>query len=121
MPVATYALVALDCQDPPALAAFYAGILGGEVKHSHEEWWVLHVPDGHRLAFQLAPGHRPPEWPAADHDSQQLHLDFNVPDLDAAEEQVLALGARPLDTEDRKRIFRVYADPAGHPFCLCRE
>ncbi|MEU6556218.1 VOC family protein [Streptomyces sp. NPDC046915] len=46
-------------------------------------------------------------------------LGGTVEDLDAAEGGVLALGARPLDTDDRSRTFRVYADPAGHPFCLC--
>ena len=44
---------------------------------------------------------------------------MTVADLDAAEQEVLALGAKALDTEDRARSFRVYADPAGHPFCLC--
>ncbi|MEU8889065.1 VOC family protein [Streptomyces sp. NPDC048442] len=121
MPIAKYSLVALDCQDPPALAAFYADVLGGEFKQYDENWWDLYVPGGHRISFQRSPGHRPPEWPNAAGNSQQLHLDFDVPDLDVAEEQVLALGAKPLDTSDRQRSFRVYADPAGHPFCLCRE
>ncbi|MFJ6696208.1 VOC family protein [Streptomyces sp. NPDC091272] len=120
MPIATYSLVAIDCPDPPALAAFYADVLGGEVKQYNDEWWDLHVPGGHRISFQLAPHFRPPEWPNAERNSQQMHLDFDVPDLDAAEEQVLALGARPLDVEDRRRSFRVYADPVGHPFCLCK-
>ena len=62
----------------------------------------------------------PPDWPNAD--SQQLHLDFDVPDIDAAQAQVLALGATPLylDDEGGTRGFRVYADPVGHPFCLCK-
>lgn len=121
MPIAKYALVALDCPDPPALAAFYAQILGGEVKQYDKNWWDLYAPGGHRIAFQLAPGFQPPDWPSAGPNSQQLHLDFDVPDLDLAEEQVLALGARALDVNDRQRSFRVYADPVGHPFCLCQE
>ncbi|GAA2546130.1 hypothetical protein GCM10010398_36160 [Streptomyces fimbriatus] len=84
-----------------------------------ESGWVeLKTPGGPVLAFQEAPGHVPPQWPAPDR-SQQLHLDLTVEDLDAAEKEVLALGAKPLDAEDRSRTFRVYADPAGHPFCLC--
>ncbi|BBC95611.1 VOC family protein [Streptomyces rochei] len=64
-------------------------------------------------------------WPRADHNGQQLHLDFDAgstwAEMDTAHERVLALGARPLDEEDReKKDFVVYADPAGHPFCLCR-
>lgn len=123
MAIATYQLVALDCPEPESLARFYAAVLGGEVRRYNEVWYDLYVPGGTRIAFQRAPGHRPPSWPRADHDSQQLHLDFTVPDLDTAQEQVLALGAVPLDLDDNdgQRGFRVFADPAGHPFCLCRE
>ena len=48
-----------------------------------------------------------------------LHLDVTVADVDAEHDRVVALGARPLT--DRKGTFRVYADPAGHPFCLCKS
>ena len=69
------------------------------------------------LAFQLAPDHQPPQWPGGEH-PQQFHLDFDVPDLDAGEEQVLAIGARKHDHQPGT-TFRVFLDPAGHPFCLC--
>jgi hypothetical protein len=121
MAIATFCLVALDCPDPSSLAHFYAGVLDGEVKRSNEDWYDLYTPDGARIAFQRAPGHQPPKWPSADHDSQQAHLDLDVEDMDRAQEQVLALGATPLDLDDADgRDFRVFADPAGHPFCLCR-
>ncbi|MET7455094.1 VOC family protein [Streptomyces sp. NPDC005574] len=109
--------VVLDCPDPRALAGFYAEVLGGTVE-DQEDWVDLRLPGGRSLAFQAAPGHVPPKWPAPDA-SQQFHLDLTVEDLDEAERGVLALGAKPLDVEDRSRSFRVYADPAGHPFCLC--
>ncbi|MDQ0797827.1 VOC family protein [Streptomyces sp. B1I3] len=123
MPVATYSLVALDCPDPAALADFYQAVLGGEIKNDNDDWYDLRVPGGARISFQKAPGHKPPEWPRADRDSQQAHLDFDVVDIERAEEEVLALGATPLDLDDHggERGFRVYADPAGHPFCLCRQ
>jgi hypothetical protein len=117
MALAELGAVVLDCPDPRALAGFYADVLGGTVE-GEGEWVDLKLPDGRSLAFQAAPGFVPPRWPAADH-SQQFHLDLTVEDLDAAETEVLALGAKPLDTEDHTRTFRVYADPAGHPFCLC--
>jgi catechol 2,3-dioxygenase-like lactoylglutathione lyase family enzyme len=117
MALARLGVVVLDCPDPRALAGFYAEVLGGTVE-GDGDWVDLKVPGGPSLAFQAAPGYVPPRWPAADH-SQQFHLDLTVDDLDAAEQGVLALGARPLDAEDRSRSFRVYADPAGHPFCLC--
>lgn len=118
MPIATLGAVVLDCPDPVALARFYAAMIGGTVEDDGEGWVELTGAPGTPLAFQAAPGFVPPRWPRPD-GSQQFHLDLTVPDLDAAEREVLALGARPLDTEDRKRSFRVYADPAGHPFCLC--
>ncbi|WP_055694317.1 VOC family protein [Streptomyces prasinopilosus] len=117
MPVAEVGAVVLDCADPRALAGFYAGLLGGTIE-GEGDWVDLRVPGGPVLAFQETPGHVPPRWPSPDH-SQQFHLDLTVEDLDAAEKEVLALGAKRLDAEDRSRSFRVYADPAGHPFCLC--
>lgn len=124
-PVARLRSVVLDCPDPSELGVFYAAVAGGTPVAEDEDWVVLQVPSGPRLAFQRAPGFTPPAWPAADHDSQQFHLDFDAggtwEEVDAAEEKVLALGARVLDREDyEKKDFRVYADPAGHPFCLCR-
>ncbi|MFD9421984.1 MULTISPECIES: VOC family protein [unclassified Streptomyces] len=123
MAVATYCLVALDCPDPEALATFYQGILGGEVKRGTDDWYDLYVLGGARIAFQRAPDHRPPEWPRGDRNSQQEHLDFHVSDMERAHREVLALGAEPLDVDDRRgeRGFRVFSDPAGHPFCLCRQ
>ncbi|MFB7501000.1 VOC family protein [Streptomyces sp. NPDC056161] len=120
MAYAKLGVVVLDCPDPHALADFYAEVLGGTVEPGPADatWVDLKVPGGQALAFQAAPGYVPPRWPAPDQ-SQQLHLDLVVTDLDAAEQGVLALGATPLDTDDRSRSFRVYADPAGHPFCLC--
>ncbi|MGW1726361.1 VOC family protein [Streptomyces sp. NPDC002306] len=117
MALAKLDVVVLDCPDPRALAGFYAAVLGGTTVEN-DDWIDLKLDDGRTLAFQAAPGHVPPKWPAPDA-SQQFHLDLTVEDLDEAEKGVLALGARPLDVEDRTRSFRVYADPAGHPFCLC--
>jgi catechol-2,3-dioxygenase len=115
--------VVLDCPDPRALARFYAGIVGGEPAEEEPGWVVLQVPGGPRLAFQLSPDHTPPEWPRADRNAQQFHLDLDAgptwEQVDAAEKHVLDLGARLLQRQDEED-FRVYADPAGHPFCLCR-
>ncbi|MFH9016284.1 VOC family protein [Streptomyces sp. NPDC017943] len=123
--VARLRSVVVDCADPRALARFYAQVVGGTPEDHGQDWVVLHVPGGPRLAFQRSPDHTPPEWPRADRNAQQFHLDLDAgstwEEIDAAEERVLALGARVLDKEDDvKKDFRVYADPAGHPFCLCR-
>ena len=84
------------------------------------DWATLHAPSGLVLAFQRVADHRPPRWPDPDR-PQQFHLDFGVPDLDRAQEQVVALGATVLDDGAGARSWRVYADPAGHPFCLVRQ
>ncbi|MER5832473.1 VOC family protein [Streptomyces sp. NPDC002130] len=123
--VARFRSVVVDCPDPRALARFYAQVGGGTPEDDDPDWVVLRVPGGPRLAFQCSPDYTAPEWPRADHDAQQFHLDFDAgstwDEIDAAEERVLALGARVLDKEDyEKKDFRVYTDPVGHPFCLCR-
>ncbi|WP_055557624.1 VOC family protein [Streptomyces sp. NBRC 110028] len=119
MAIAKLTVTVVDCPDPTALARFYQQVLGGELKGEGKDWVDLYLPDGDRLAFQEAPGHVAPSWPSPD-GAQQLHLDLRVTDMAEAQERVLALGARPLDLDDDggKRDFRVFADPAGHPFCL---
>ena len=47
-----------------------------------------------------------------------MHLDVIVDDLDAGEAAVLELGATKADHQPGT-TFRVFLDPAGHPFCLC--
>ena len=104
--------VILDCPDPAALAAFYAELLGQPITYSSDDLVVVAADEcSSGLAFQLAPGHQPPSWPDPSV-PQQVHLDVMVEDVAAAGPRVLALGATRLDGES------VYADPAGHPFCL---
>jgi hypothetical protein len=114
----TLAPVTVDCPDASALAAFYAAITGGTVTFADEGWAEVEGPNG-SLDFQTAPGHRPPTWPDPA-SSMQLHLDFIVDDLDAAEARVLAAGATKFAHQPNEHC-RVYADPAGHPFCLSRN
>lgn len=116
--IARMGTVVLDCPDPLALAGFYAELTGWRVSDQEDDWVGLTGGGEVNLAFQLAPDHQPPQWPDPAH-PQQFHLDVYVENLDTAEKQVLALGARLLAGSDKPIGFRVYADPAGHPFCLC--
>ena len=116
--IARYSLTAIDCPDPRALARFYGAITGWEVEADNGRWVQLRSDQGATLAFQHAPDLVPPDWPDGD-PPQQLHLDFDVDDLDEGEEQVLALGARKAAVQPSED-FRVFLDPAGHPFCLVR-
>ena len=105
----------LDCPDPLALATFYSGLLGQPITYRSDDFVVVAPNDTTSgLAFQLAPGHQPPDWPDPAR-PQQMHFDVMVEDVAAAGPRVLALGARKLAGES------VYADPAGHPFCLIRR
>ena len=119
--IARFDCVALDCPDPVALARFYSALTGWPLDPPDSDRWVqLDPPDGRgaALAFQkVASGYRPPQWPGQDV-PQQMHIDFEVPDLDEGERQVLAIGARKYEPQPAPDRFRVYLDPAGHPFCL---
>lgn len=114
--VPTLNSVVLDCPDPRALAGFYADLLDWPQAEGDDDWLTLTPPDGGaKVQFQRVEGYRAPGWPSQDM-PQQFHLDLNVTDLPAAHERAVSLGARLLDRQDS---FWVYADPAGHPFCLC--
>jgi catechol 2,3-dioxygenase-like lactoylglutathione lyase family enzyme len=116
--VPTFGCVVLDCPDPRGLAEFYSALLGwGAPEVDADGHWVdLLGPGGVTISFQRVENYRAPEWPGQEV-PQQLHLDLRIADLAAGRERALSLGAKLLD--DQGETFHVYADPAGHPFCLC--
>jgi catechol 2,3-dioxygenase-like lactoylglutathione lyase family enzyme len=127
--------VVLDCTDARALAEFYRRLLGfryrpgdeppapGEPDPAGQDWLVLQdSAGGARVAFQQVAAFRESTWPDGSV-PQQLHLDLSVPtaaELDVQHERALSLGARLLydRADDPEEPLRVYADPAGHPFCV---
>jgi len=118
MPLARFPSLVLDCPDPHALATFYGTLLDWPVDASSPDWAEIRA-DGQCFSFQRVDPYTPPEWPGQSV-PQQMHLDVMVEDLDAAEEAVVALGATRHDHQPGTR-FRVFLDPAGHPFCLCLD
>jgi predicted enzyme related to lactoylglutathione lyase len=115
----TRTVIALDAADIDAVSSFWAGLLGGTVDKD-DSWHSVLVDGEWRLGVQHAPNHTPPEWPNGT--QQQIHLDLWVDDPKAAHERALALGARllkPAEETGEPDRFQVYADPAGHAFCLC--
>jgi predicted enzyme related to lactoylglutathione lyase len=117
MSIARFSVVALDTPDPVGLAQFYSAITGWEIEPYDDIHWIqLRSDTGATIACQLAPDHIPPQWPDPAH-PQQAHLDFVVDDIEAAERRVLELGARKADHQPGP-TWRVYIDPAGHPFCF---
>lgn len=114
-----FSCVALDCPNAGELAAFYATITDGTVTFLHEAWATVQSPGG-RIDFQTVPGYTPPTWPDPT-SSIQMHLDFDVNDLEAAEARVLAAGATKYDFQPNDDHCYVFADPVGHPFCLSTQ
>lgn len=106
----------IDCPDPLALAEFYGALLGWTAK-LNDNGWAYFTDADRPFFFQKVDNFRAPDWPGQDV-PQQMHIDVDVDDLDTAEEQVLALGATKHPHQPGEK-FRVFLDPAGHPFCLC--
>ncbi|MEE6261243.1 VOC family protein [Plantactinospora sonchi] len=133
--VPTLCQTVLDCTDARALAEFYRSLLGlvyrpgdeppeaGQPDERGRDWLVLLTPQGARqIAFQQVAELPESTWPQAGV-PQQLHLDMtvaSVEELRVQHERVLRLGGRLLRDaiDDPDEPLRVYADPAGHPFCV---
>lgn len=111
--------VTVDCPDASALADFYSELLGLPVTRRDADWAQIGDGKAPAIDFQQVEDHRPPAWPAPER-PQQVHFEIGVEDIEAAQERVLAMGARLLAVyeDDPDNLYRVYADPAGHPFCL---
>ena len=114
-------VVVFDAADLAAESSFWAGVLDGTVD-AEDDWHMVFVDGAPRVGVQRAPNHVAPDWPDGTPE-QQIHLDLWVDDVEAAHDRVTSLGARVLkpasEDPDTPDNFQVYADPAGHPFCLC--
>jgi catechol 2,3-dioxygenase-like lactoylglutathione lyase family enzyme len=115
MPIGRLHHVIVDCPDPMALATFWSRLLGDPITYQDEDFVVVSASSqASGMAFQRSPDQRRATWPDPAV-PQQIHLDVMVDDLPEAHAAVLELGATKLDGDD------VFADPAGHPFCLIRR
>lgn len=119
MAIASFPTFVVDCPDPRALGSFYGSLLDWTLS-IEDDWAEIRPRDGSScICFQQVADYRPPQWPGQEV-PQQMHLDVVVDDLDKAEASVLDLGATKADHQPGT-TFRVFLDPAGHPFCLCRD
>ena len=116
MAIARFPSIVLDCPDPRALGAFYGTMLDWQVEAT-DDWADVRADYGQCLSFQRVDDYTVPTWPTQEA-PQQMHLDVIVDDLDAGEVAVLELGASKHEHQPGT-TFRVFLDPAGHPFCLC--
>lgn len=113
-------IIILDAANLADESAFWANLLGGVVD-AEDEFHSVTVNGEWRLGIQFAPNHVAPEWPSGAQ-QQQIHIDVWVDDLKEAHERVVGLGGtllKPSEDPSAQEQFQVYADPAGHPFCLC--
>ena len=117
MAIARMPSLVIDCPDPGALATFYGTLLDWKVEKSDDDWADIRADYGQTIGFQQVRDYRAPRWPGQEL-PQQTHLDVMVDDLDEAEAAVLELGATKAEHQPGQ-TFRVFLDPAGHPFCLC--
>ncbi|GAB3064290.1 VOC family protein [Intrasporangium mesophilum] len=118
MAIARFPSFVIDCPDPITLATFYGTMLDWKVE-STPDWADIRAENGNCISFQQVQDYTPPQWPSQSV-PQQMHLDVIVDDLDAGEAAVLELGATKHEHQPGT-TFRVFLDPAGHPFCLCVE
>ena len=108
--------ISIDCPDPHELALFYARLLGTEIALEGDGYSCVEF-GGTWLNLLGVEDFRPPTWPSSDV-PQQVHIDFSVEDLDAAQAHALAAGARLAESQPEPGEWRVLLDPVGHPFCL---
>jgi predicted enzyme related to lactoylglutathione lyase len=114
-PRTTLTDVMLDCPDAKALSHFYSELLGKPVTYEADGVAMIGEYGAQPVMFQQVEQYTSPRWPDPAY-PQQIHLDVTVQDADAAERAALAIGATRLDGAGPN--WRVYADPAGKPFCL---
>lgn len=118
MAIARFPGLVIDCPDPAELSRFYGALLDWKVQVDDDGGWAeVRADYGQLIAFQRVADYQAPQWPSQTH-PQQMHLDLNVDDLDEAEAATLAAGATKHEVQPGES-FRVFLDPAGHPFCLC--
>ena len=112
----------IDCPDPMALASFYSEVTDRPLTAASNENWAGIQFGEIELAFIRVDDFRAPQWPDSEH-PKQFHLDFEVDDVDAEQARVLSLGAtlQQDSVGEDGYGWRVFTDPVGHPFCLCRN
>lgn len=109
----------LECRDPCVEATFWQRVLDLPPATGDDEWLTLDWEPVGRLSFHRVPDHEPPQWPGPSGE-QQIHFDLLVDDLPEASATVIAAGGQPLTDvlDPGPKAWRIFADPAGHPFCL---
>lgn len=113
--------VMVDCHDEQPLQTFYGGLLGRERCRLSGRPGVRSASGVGFLFAEEADDLRP-TWPEQPGKQQkQMHFDFRVYDIAETVKKAEVLGAQKAAAQFGGRDFVTMPDPAGHPFCLCRE
>ena len=115
----TLTSVTLNSPNPPALARFYAQLLGWTITTEEPGWVVLPNPTGGiGLSFHIEDHYTPPVWPSEPGKQlMMMHLEIQVENLEAASVHAQICGATLAEFQPQDDV-RVHLDPDGHPFCL---
>ena len=115
--------VAIDCDDAPAMARFYEGLLGFEVRELGPRWAQLFDPAGGvHLNIAAEEWYQRPTWPEQPGElTKMMHFEVQVDDLEASVALAVELGGAQAPWQppnrDHSRL-RIMLDPSGHPLCL---
>lgn len=113
-------VVALDAANVAEVSSFWARLLNGRVIDDDDRFHCVINQSGQWvIGVQHDPDHQPPDWP--DGNAQQVHLDLHVSDPEVSLAHARDVGARQLLQDDDPTAasgYHVFADPAGHPFCI---
>ena len=112
--------ITIDCNDEVALCEFYHNLLGWKKTFLYGHT-AVRSETGVTFLFIEEEDYVPPVWPEkAGFQQKQIHFDFGVPNVAAAVEHALVLGASTAAKQfGNSDEYVVMLDPAGHPFCLC--
>ena len=109
--------IAIDCDDAPGLARFWAEALGYTVLDDDDPDEVMIVPPaptaGPRFLFLKVPEGKVVK--------NRIHLDLRSDDQEAEVERLISMGAAPADVGQTEVTWVVLADPEGNEFCILRD
>ncbi|NYI08192.1 VOC family protein [Allostreptomyces psammosilenae] len=107
-------MVTVDCAEPRELAAWWRGVVGGEVVMDADGWYVVLSgrDGGPALGFQKVSEPTPGK--------NRLHLDLASADMAATVAELVAHGAKRVDEHALEDGFAwtVLEDPEGNAFCV---
>ncbi|MGW7383325.1 VOC family protein [Streptomyces sp. NPDC054794] len=117
MPLSLHHIV-IDAHDLPALARFWAEVLGWRILSEREREVVVGPDENAPVGICF--------MPVTEHKvvKNRLHLDLTTAsdDREAEIERILALGARKVDVgQSGNESWTVLADPEGNEFCVVRS